>query len=66
MSKQQKKYDIEIRYPQSEDEMLALRKQLGAAYLEFIKEYLDAQSLTPEEIQFIYKQVIRKLQSPPP
>lgn len=62
---QQKKYNIEIQYPKSEEEMLALRKQLGTAYLEFVKKYLDTQPLTQEEINFIINRIINNFPPPP-
>lgn len=63
MSRSQKKYTIEIQYPKTSEEMLYIRKKLGAAYLEFVKEYLASLSIDHDEKTMIYNKVLQKFKA---
>jgi hypothetical protein len=54
-------YLINIHYPETETEMLELRKRLGDAYIQFVKDYVLNLNITNEEKNILYVNITKRL-----
>ena len=61
MSRLKVTYIIEVYFPETEVEILELRKQMGTAYLDFVKNYIKALSISDDKKNKLYFDVKNKL-----
>lgn len=61
MSRKKDRYIINVHFPDSEDELLELRKRMGIAYVNFVEEYIKKLPIDDEKKNKIYIDVIQKL-----
>ena len=61
MSRLKVTYIIEVHFPETEVEILELRKQMGTAYIDFVKNYIKALSISDDKKNKLYLDVNNKL-----
>ena len=52
---------IEVHYPENETEMIDLKKRMGSAYSQFIKNYILALPISDNEKNRLYASVVEHL-----
>ncbi len=55
MAKSNNSYIINIHYPETDNDNYELRKRLGKAYFEFVKDYILKLNISDEEKIMLYK-----------
>lgn len=63
MAKRPKKYKIVVHYPKSEEKMTELRNNMGCTYIKFLKEYILSLSISDDEKNNLYREVVEELLS---
>lgn len=61
MSRKKDAYIVNVHFPNSEDELIELRKRMGIAYVNFVEEYIKKLPIEDEKKNKIYIDVIQKL-----
>ncbi len=61
MARPKNMYAIAVHYPENEIDVLDLKRRMGDAYSQFIKNYILALPLNDEEKNRIYASVIQHL-----
>ena len=61
MSRLKATYISEVHLPETESERLELRKQMGTAYIDFVKNYIKALSISDDKKNKLYLDVNNKL-----
>ncbi len=54
-------YIIKVYYPETEEELFKMRKRMGAAYTQFVKDYILALPVSGEEKNKLYEKVYEYL-----
>jgi len=61
MAQSKHPYLINVHYPESEADLFELRRKLGAAYTEFVKDYILSLHFSDEEKNKLYKRTMERL-----
>ena len=61
MSRLKATYIIEVHFPETEVELLELRKQMGTAYIDFVKNYIKSLPISDDKKNKLYLDVKNKL-----
>lgn len=61
MTRTKASYSIEVHYPETQEQMSELRKRMGYAYIDFVKNYIKALSINNDEKNKLYVEVTNKL-----
>jgi hypothetical protein len=56
-------YLIEIHYPEREEELLEMRKRMGAVYTQFVKDYILTLPISDKEKNKLFTVVMEHLYS---
>jgi len=54
-------YVVEVHFPEGEEGILEIRKRMGAAYAQFVKDYILTLSISDEEKNELYIKVVEHL-----
>ncbi len=58
MARSKDQYIIDIHYPKTKDDMYKIRKRMGTAYNQFVKDYILTLPVSDEIKNEIYEKVI--------
>jgi len=61
VNKQKRSYEIIAHYPKTKEGEIELRKELGKAYIIFVKEYVMDLQISDEQKNKLYNRIIEKL-----
>lgn len=61
MARSKYSYLIKVHYPETEVGMIEIRKRMGAAYAQFVKDYILTLPISKEEKNILYTKVIDHL-----
>jgi hypothetical protein len=61
MARSRDSYIIKVHYPETEEDMLEIRKRMGTEYIHFIKDYILNLPIGNEEKNVLYEKVAEHL-----
>lgn len=61
MARSKDSYIIRVHYPETEEDMFEIRRRIGAAYIQFVKDYILALPVSNEEKNKLYEKVTARL-----
>jgi hypothetical protein len=61
MARVKKSYSINVHYPESEEGLLNLRKNMAEAYLKFVEDYILALPVCAEQKNKLYSEILELL-----
>ncbi len=61
MARSKDSYIIKVHYPETEEDMFEIRRRMGTAYIQFVKDYILTLPISDEEKNKLYTKVIKRL-----
>lgn len=61
MARLKDSYTIKVHYPGTEEDMLEIRRRMGAAYIQFVKDYILTLPINDEEKNKLCEKVFEHL-----
>jgi len=61
MARSKDSYIIKVHYPETEEDMFEIRRRMGAAYTQFVKDYILTLPISNEEKNKLYEKVYEHL-----
>ncbi len=61
MARSKDSYIIKVHYPGTEEDMFEIRRRMGAAYIQFVKDYILTLPISDEEKNELYEKVYEHL-----
>lgn len=61
MARSKDTYIIKVHYPEKEEDVFETRKRMGAAYIQFVKDYILTLPIRDEEKNKLYEKVSEHL-----
>lgn len=61
MARSKDSYIIKVHYPKTEEDMFEIRRRMGAAYIQFVKDYILTLPISDEEKNKLYEKAYEHL-----
>lgn len=61
MARSKDSYIIKVHYPETKEDMFEIRRRMGAAYIQFVKDYILTLPISDEEKNELYEKVYEHL-----
>ena len=61
MARSKGSYIIKVHYPESKKDMMEIRRRMGAAYIQFVKDYILTLPISSGEKNKLYEKVYKHL-----
>ncbi|MDP4183395.1 MAG: hypothetical protein Q8942_20185 [Bacillota bacterium] len=61
MARSKDSYIIKVHYPETKEDMFEIRKRIGEAYIQFVKDYILTLPISDERKNELYEKVYERL-----
>lgn len=61
MVRSKESYIINVHYPETEEDMFEIRRRMGIAYTQFVKDYILSLPISDNEKNNLYEKVLVRL-----